>query len=321
MKSDAEIWGLPSWYLQVFRALTVEVFLLVTLGAAVRVMNAGLACPDWPLCFGDFIPDYHPQVYFEFIHRALAGLVAILTFVLVYILVFRSTAPRQLKAWGVVSVLLLLVQIVMGGLTVLMKLDSHVVAAHLTMGTGFFAILTWILLHLRGGVVLEGLKHAGKRLGDAKSKVQEIAKPFMRPSKMLLTVSFLMFLAVYVQIILGGLVASHYAALVCIDFPKCHGEWFPTFRGIIGLHVIHRLGAYTVMALALAHWFYMRKQSQSLQVHKLAMWILLLVFVQAGIGIANVLYLTPALLAVAHLAVATLILGLTVRSFYWTSRA
>lgn len=288
--SNAAQWGLPKWFLPVFRGMLIEVFILIAIGAAVRVMNAGLACPDWPLCFGDFIPDYHPQVFLEFIHRAMAGMIAIAMAVLSYFILFRSKAPKSFKVLTIFACALLLTQVIFGGLTVILKLQSYVVATHLTMGTGFFAILTWMYMSLRK---------------SAKDEVP--SSPMMKFS------SRIMLAGIFGQIILGGLVASHYAALVCTDFPTCHGQWFPTFRGIIGLHVIHRLGAYTVMALALWNWWILSK-SESARVRKLGMWICVLVFIQAGIGIANVLLLTPPLIAVMHLAVATGILGLSVRA-------
>ena len=52
--------------------------------------------------------------------------------------------------------------------------------------------------------------------------------------------------AVYGQILLGGLVASNYAALACTEFPKCQGQWFPDLVGPVGIHMIHRFGAYAV---------------------------------------------------------------------------
>lgn len=325
MKNSKE---LPIWFLPVLNGLVIEVFLLICLGGAVRLMNAGLACPDWPLCFGDFIPDYHPQVYLEFIHRAMAGIISITTGVLIVFLFRASQVTVATKRIALGAVLLLLTQIVFGGLTVLLALHANVVAAHLTMGIGFFLLLLWIYLSLRRQAEAGELgpayaqKYAAganpsKSPTDASVKTTEIpAKSFVIPTKIKRWCIFLT-AAVYGQVILGGLVASHYASLVCIDFPKCQGEWFPTFSGIIGLHVIHRLGAYTVTALILANRFSVKRSNETNpRMKKLAGLMLMFVLIQVCIGIANVLLLTPPLIAVAHLGVGTATLSIAVRQLH-----
>ena len=306
---------LPKWFLPVLNGLVIEVFLLICLGGSVRLMNAGLACPDWPLCFGDFIPDYHPQVYLEFIHRAMAGLVSITTGILIVFLFAARNVPVGVKRIGLFAVLLLLTQIVFGGLTVLLALHSNVVAAHLTMGIGFFLLLLWIYLTLKrqaeAGQLGQAYAHLAKGEGAAAP-----SKAITVPAKIKRWCIFL-FCAVYVQIILGGLVASHYASLVCIDFPKCQGEWFPTFSGIIGLHVIHRLGAYTVLALILANRFAGKRSTETNgRMKKLAGLMLMFVLIQVCVGIANVLLLTPPLVAVAHLGVGTATLSIAMRQLH-----
>src|SRR5437763_1137084 len=134
--SRAAEWGLPAWFRRAYNILIIEVFILIAVGGSVRIMNAGLACPDWPLCFGQYIPDYHPQVYFEFIHRAMAGLVSLSVAYLDYV-VFRSRAPRMLKWTCVLSLVILAAQIVYGGLTVRMLLSPPIVATHLFLATAF----------------------------------------------------------------------------------------------------------------------------------------------------------------------------------------
>ncbi len=289
-------WGLPPWYLTAYNALVITVFFLIALGGSVRIMKAGLACPDWPLCFGDVIPDYHPQVYFEFIHRVLAGFVAIATVAMQTIL-FRSRAPRGLKWLAAGSLTLLFGQVIFGGLTVLLLLQSMVVATHLILGTGFFSSLLWIYLSLKA------------ELQKSVSPIPVWVKRF----------ALFMVCVVYGQILLGGLVASHFASLVCTDFPKCNGEWFPTFSGIIGLHLIHRLGAYFVFLMALTNWLIMRKYSRAPQLRKLGSLLFLCVCAQVGLGISNVLFYTPPLIAVAHLALGVGVLSIAFRQLHHTT--
>lgn len=279
-------YNLPPWFFKVFKGLLFEVLFLIALGGSVRVMNAGLACPDWPLCFGDFIPDYHPQVYLEFIHRVLAGFIALVTSGLAIYLMRRKLVPRSIKVMGGLCILLLMAQVILGGLTVLWQLHSKVVAAHLGLATTFYAMLIWMYFTLKPRPVSEGIKRS------------------------VAVVSGVLVAFVFTQIILGGLVASHYASLVCTDFPTCHGKWFPTFQGIIGLHVIHRTFAYAVVLFGIGFYFFVRARTRDARLLRTAKAFAVLVLIQLGVGISNVLLHTPPLIAVVHLTVATGLLAL-----------
>src|SRR3954469_22329765 len=97
-------------FLKIFKILIALTVGLMALGAGVRAMQAGLSCPDWPLCFGKVIPDFHVGVYFEFIHRSYAGLVSIL-FVGCLVYLLRSPkAPRVAKVLGLLALFTLLMQ-------------------------------------------------------------------------------------------------------------------------------------------------------------------------------------------------------------------
>jgi cytochrome c oxidase assembly protein subunit 15 len=289
--------AVPGLLLRGFRYLVVGVFFLIALGGSVRVMKAGLACPDWPLCFGRFIPDYHPQVYFEFIHRVAAGSVAVVT-ILLQVMLLRSPHVRgRVKALGLVAICLLLGQVVMGALTVTQLLQSYAVVSHLLLGTSFFCVLLWIYLSLKS----EGPVERGQR-------------------GWLLGFSIFVGIMVFGQITLGGLVASNFASLVCIDFPTCQGQWFPTFSGLIGLHVVHRLGAYLIFCLAFLNGVIMVAFATSRRVRRLAMFLFACVCAQVGLGVANVVFLTPPLIAVAHLALAVGVLSLAVRQVHLLTR-
>lgn len=285
-------------FLKTYRFLCLLIFILVSLGGAVRAMNAGLACPDWPLCFGDYIPDFHPQVYFEFIHRVLAGVVALISVYLNLKLIRSPQIARSIKFVAAFVIALLAAQVVMGGLTVLMKLHEKIVAAHLGMGTAFFALSVWVYLSLKFQNHYPGVVAEAQR-----------AK----------TASLVLLLSVYGQIILGGLVASHYAALVCTDFPYCNGEFIPTLDGIIGLHIIHRLGAYTLAAIVIGYTVYVNTKIKCFEMVRWSRLAMTLLLVQILIGIANVIFYTPPIITVLHLAVGTALLGVATRLFRLSS--
>lgn len=273
----------------IYKYLCVTIVALIALGGSVRAMNAGLACPDWPLCFGDIIPDYHPQVYFEFLHRVLAGLVALVVVALNGIILKSKAISKTTKALCWLSFVILATQIVLGGLTVLWDLHAKIVTLHLALGTGLYGCMQWIYFAIRRETGATEAVEVSKGLGF-----------WLR----------LTLLVVYGQILLGGLVASHYAALVCTEFPLCHGKFIPTFEGIIGLQVIHRLGAYVTFGVVTAGFFWTRKHMSPV-LAKYGRWLFLLVLVQMALGIANILLLTPPLITVLHLTVATLMLGVS----------
>lgn len=277
--------------------LTLEIWLLIALGGGVRAMNAGLACPDWPLCFGDVIPDYHPQVYFEFIHRAMAGMVSIVSVVLA-ILVWRKPAVSKRVKWASIAALVvLLAQVILGGLTVLWLLHEKVVAAHLMLGTIFYSINLYIYLALKPSAASEDISLETVPRGLALAGWLNLG-------------------VILLQILLGGLVASHYAALTCTDFPTCHGKFIPTLSGIIGLHVIHRLWAYVtalfILGLSICAW----RTAKSALVRRQAGRMVAVVLWQIALGIANVLLLTPPLITVLHLATGVALFGLALQFAY-----
>jgi heme a synthase len=241
-------------------------------------------------------PTGRPQVYLEFIHRAMAGLVMIGTTIFSYKIFKAPTVSRGIKWAAVFSWVLVIVQAIMGGLTVLMQLHDKIVTIHLGLGTGFFALLLYIYLSLKR---------------QSKNTLQEYVEP---PGVRVWAVALVS--AVYGQILLGGLVATNYAANVCPEFPLCHGKFVPTFSGVIGLQVIHRLGAYTLTALVLAFFIYVHVAKLSTFWRAQARLLAALVLVQVCIGISNVLLGTPPLIAVLHLFTGTVLLGVATRMLF-----
>ena len=116
------------------------------------------------------------------------------------------------------------------------------------------------------------------------------------------------------QIGLGGMVASHAAGLACADFPTCDGtQMFPTLEGLVGLQVLHRLIAFSLVASFGALAWVSRRSGR---VGALTMAGLRLVIVQIVLGAANVLFRLPVEVTALHSAVAAalvLLTGLIVR--------
>jgi cytochrome c oxidase assembly protein subunit 15 len=117
--------------------VAVATFFLIIAGANVTSHDAGLAVPDWPLSFGKFFPQMVGNVFWEHGHRMIAATVGMLTIVLAIYLQIRE--PRRwVKRLGWMALGLVIVQGLLGGLTVKLLLPLWVSAAHATLAQLFF---------------------------------------------------------------------------------------------------------------------------------------------------------------------------------------
>lgn len=131
-------------------ALATAVLGLMALGSATRVMNAGLSCPDWPLCYGQVLPQQmNLQIFLEWFHRLVATSIGLGTLTLLSLsLWFRARLPQWLP-WSLGGALLLVVwQGILGALTVTELLRFDIVTAHLGTGLLFFVSLLTIAASL-----------------------------------------------------------------------------------------------------------------------------------------------------------------------------
>lgn len=272
--------------IQRFRfGLSLLIFLtfdLMLLGAGVRALDAGLTCPDWPLCFGQTVPEFHLGVYMEFMHRCIAGIVAII-FIVLFAYSYLKTHLQKTRWLMWVALFFLFAQIIMGGLTVLKLLAPGIVTLHLALAASFLIALKLV-----------------------QNEVQPVASAIAPPVYSVLAP--LGFALIAIQILLGGWVASNYAGTACFDFPTCNGEWFPTFFGPIGAQVVHRLGAYTVAAYFIFFFVVSLRASQKnrldISIKRISAKIFMIVLSQMAVGIANVLWKVPAWLTIIHLGLA-----------------
>ena len=168
--------------------------LLMAVGSATRVMNAGLACPDWPLCYGQLVPtqQMNLQVFLEWFHRLDAGLIGLSTLLLVgSSWWYRSQLPQWLTWATTFSLGLILVQGGLGAFTVTELLRFDIVTAHL--GTALLFLITLLAI---GTSLLPVTQFSGA--------------PARLPYLSLSAAIF-----VYIQSILGGLVGSRWALHQC----------------------------------------------------------------------------------------------------------
>jgi len=265
-----------------FQVLVVLTFCLIVLGALVRAHGAGLACPDWPLCFGDLIPEIDLWVGFEWSHRLLAGSVTAI-FAFLGWRAWRSPArSRYVSVLLITAAVLIAVQITLGALTVWLKLAPWTVTAHLITGNSFASMAFLLALAFR----------ASK--GD-----RDLRPPVSRRKRLWVTATAGLLL---IQLGLGGLVSSQYAGMACPEWPTCNGGvWFPAWEGGVGIHLLHRITAYLLVVCLGAAAFGCRRDSRLCNATALAFALGLL---QTSIGVASVINGIPTEITGLHTALA-----------------
>jgi len=311
--------------LSCFLALTV-----IVLGAYTRLTDAGLGCPDWPGCYGQFsAPDTQETILkanliypdapvdikkaqTEMTHRYFAESLGFLIIVL-SMLIYWQRQQHSIPLWLPFALItLVLFQGLLGMWTVTLKLLPLAVIGHLLGGFSTLSLLWLCWLYSR----------------DLKFSCDKVPNSL----KFLAVLSFAVLLA---QIFLGGWTSANYAALVCPDFPKCQGHWWPTLQfahafnltgalkldnplafmdtpQLTAIHVTHRFGAMftalLISALIYRLFQFTRTAVTPTVLKSVTIILTLLLITQLTLGILNVLMSLPLVIAVAHNVVAALLL-------------
>jgi heme A synthase len=272
-------------------ATTIATFVLLVVGGTVNPTGSSLACPDWPTCYGSFFPEMTGGVEFEHTHRAVATFVGFLTLVLSVVIWRTHRHERLLVRLGFGALGLVILQGVLGGITVLMKLPPAVSMMHLALSMFFFVYLMVLTHRLRPVAVSE--------------KVDE-GQPIPR-CWIAWAVGGL-----YIQILLGGLIRHSGSALACgTDIPWCLGAAWPA-HGLGQIHMLHRYGSLVVTALVLvaaasAAWHGLRNERRvAFFAAFLAPWLLL---IQIVLGVMTVQSTIGVIEVVAHMGVGSLMLA------------
>ena len=314
---------------------TAIAYCVIVLGAYVRLSDAGLGCPDWPGCYGQLLvpedqaavaeanqafpqrPLEQAAAWKEMIHRYAASTLGFIILLLALRNWYAVYKGEQRLLYSRAFLLgLVMFQGALGMWTVTLLLKPLIVDAHLLGGMTILSLLFWETLRT---------VDAGK---TAKPITNGVASKWV-----LLVIGI-----VFVQIALGGWTSANYSALVCTDFPKCQGRWWPEmnfkeafvlWRGLgvdyeggvlegtarTAIHVSHRIGALvTFLAVSLLAIYSITRGSRRIRFAAAFVGIALLL--QVALGIANVLMLLPLPVAVAHNGVAALLLLSLVNLLY-----
>jgi len=290
-------------------ATALLAYALIVLGALVRSTNSGLSCPDWPTCYGywvltpaDFAALPHTgytygQVMLEWVHRLIAGVfLGPLVLVLLASIVWRRRERPGLLAAGGLLLALLIVQKLLGGITVLDRNSPWSVALHLGNAMLVLATLLWIAV----------------RAGDVERREVPAGLHHLTAASWLLVIA---------AITSAAIVAKSGAALACSTWPLCDGALVPDLADpSIRANFTHRLLAgLAALALLLVAWQASRADLPP-GLGRLARLAAIVVWVEVGLGAVTVWGEIATGLAVLHQAVGVLVFA-KVTLFWWRLRA
>lgn len=269
------------WICRLVWKIAIATLLLMAVGSATRVMNAGLACPDWPLCYGQLVPtrQMNLQVFLEWFHRLDAALIGVSAIALTGLSWwYRRVLPRWLPGAATFALFLIVFQGILGGLTVTQLLRFDIVTAHLGTALLFFSTLVIIGTAL---TPYQGTKTAGKLSWIGLSAA----------------------ILVYLQSILGGLVGSRWALHQCFGGSQ--------LCNVMNAHILGVVPP-TLATIAVV-WFAVKTPGLSRNLRILANSAATLVSLQILLGIATFkLHLQVEPLTVTHQAVGASLLGVLI---------
>ena len=278
-----------------FRVLTLvtvlSIFGLVTLGGVVRLTESGLGCPDWPLCHGRIIPPLDGPTLIEYSHRLMASVVGVLVLATA-VVAWRS---YRLQPWlfipATLAFFILVVQVLLGGFTVLAELSGGIVLAHLATAEALLACTVVVcIVALRGAPV--------RNFRDDPDRGRDWFPILALGAS----------LATYGLLLTGSYVTVSGSTVACGQtWPHCQGQLFPDGQFAL-LHMLHRGLALIVGALivaVLAHAW--RRRSGPPYMRRMAAGMSGFFLVQVAVGAAIVLLGFPVAARVLHLSMASLV--------------
>ena len=288
--------------------VAVSTLILLAAGGMVTSTRSGLAVPDWPNTYGHFMFSFPFEkmvggILYEHGHRMIASVVGMLTVVLA-IWTWRVDKRRWVRWLAVGALGAVILQGLLGGLTVLLRLPAPISVGHAGLAQLFFCITVSLALFTSQGW------RSPSSPGRTDATLQLIAP--------------LTSVLIYAQMLLGATIRHREAGLAIPDFPWAYGHLVPPFWSTdIAIHYAHRLGALLVSASVVAvvtHVLWWHRAQSSLRRPALSM--VVLVLVQVTLGAFVVITGLQPIVNTAHLVNGALLLAtsvvLSLRS-YWNA--
>jgi heme a synthase len=279
------------------KLVVASTVLLLLAGSLVTSTGSGLSVPDWPTTYGWNMFTFPPSkwvggIFYEHGHRLIASTVGFLTIILAAWL--WMTEPRRWMRWlGVAALGSIILQGVLGGLTVLFFLPTAISSAHAGLAEIFFCMTVAIALF------------TSRSWLTARTSVDDA---------MLRRVATATTVIIYAQIIVGAVMRHSEAGLAIPDFPWMFGHLIPDhWDPKIAVHFAHRLGAVFVSLAVLATsahiWYHHRARKE---LARPATLIVLLVISQVTLGALTVLSKRDIWINSVHLVNGALVLATSI---------
>lgn len=291
-------------------ALTVG---LIVAGAMVTSTGSGLSVPDWPTTYGENMFLFHPSkwvggIFYEHSHRLFASTIGFLTIILAILAQLRGRR-KSIRVLGWVALATVIVQGLLGGLTVKLLLPTWNSALHACLAQTFLCIVTSI------AVLTHPRWDSASR--PASTAVQRRRRQFA-PSALVAIV--------FAQLIVGAIMRHTQSGLAVPDFPLAYGQVIPSMtneamagynetrafdyqmssvtKSQVVVHLVHRGGAILIVLAVIASAVSIRRNfGNDALTNRSILWIALLVIIQATLGAYTIWTARLAVVATAHVAV------------------
>lgn len=290
---------------------------LIFAGGMVTSTGSGLAVPDWPLSYGTLFPPMVGGIFYEHGHRMVATTVGSLVLCLTIWLGIKEKR-RWVRHLGIAALGAVVLQGILGGLTVLFFLPTAISASHAVLAQTFFIVTIVIAYSLS----LER---------ERRESLPKATSPW------LLRMIFVSGVLIYVQLIFGALMRHTESGLAIPDFPRMGGYWIPPFNDAmlrhindwrfehdlpmvnmaqVMIHFVHRAGAFFILVtIGLLNIVTLREKISDKMIMSTVWMLNALVAAQIGLGIFTVLSEKSPHITSTHVMTGAATLGVVVLLF------
>ena len=292
------------WLHRFIKFVVAATVLLIAAGGMVTSTDSGLAVPDWPNTYGQFMFSFPLEkmvggIFYEHGHRMIASTVGFLTIILA-VWTWKVDPRSWMRRLGFVALGAVILQGLLGGITVLLLLPAPVSIGHAGLAQLFFCLTISLALFTSPSWL-----RAQPAVDDATLR------------RLAATTTVL----IYCQILLGATMRHIEAGMAIPDFPLAFGQLVPpVWNAGVAVHFAHRMGAIfvTVAILATAGhvWFHHRNRRELVRPATL---LALFVATQVTLGAFVIWSGLQPIVNTAHVVNGALVLGtslaLTLRTF------